>query len=209
MSTTEGVEAIRRKLLRDAEEEARRIVLEAEKRASEIVEEAKRGVEIKIESEYKSRADSFEQTKRERIAEERLEYNRRLQTYRSELLDSVFDEALKRLHSYCESDRYLETLKGFIVEAGVALGGGNLVVALNERDLKLVDERHLMEISKEIEKRADTKTSLKLSDTLIKSIGGAIISKADGSVTINNTMEERLKRFRERSRSEVETILFR
>ena len=197
------------KILADANEEAQKILSEAEKKAREILLQAKTMTEERKSIDDSQMREGIEQIRKEQIAEERTEQNRRLQLFKTSIINNVFDETLKRLEKYSDSKQYVGKLKELIIEAGVTLGGGELVFSTSSKDRDLVTRQFTQETSKTIEQKTGKKTVLNLTSGHLESIGGAVVSKADGSANINNTFEERLRRTKEAMTSEFETIIFR
>lgn len=209
VEVSESTEAIRERILRDAREKADRIIKEARNRAEEIIRKAKKNVEETKKIELKQRKEHIDQTSRERLAEEKIERHRRLQSFRSEMIEKVYDEALNRLRNYCEKPQYVETLKKLAVEAGIALRGGDLLILANERDQKRLTRKILDELSTSIERKTNKRTILNLAHKTINCIGGVVVSTVDERATVDNTLDARLKRLKEEIRTELEAILFR
>ncbi|HDQ05481.1 MAG TPA: hypothetical protein ENN36_02010 [Candidatus Bathyarchaeota archaeon] len=208
MATSDPIEAMKTKILRDAEEKAQKIVLEAKKEAKKTNEQVKVEIKKLEETEKREIKERIEESKRKRMAEEKTEHLRRLQSYKKEIIDSVFDKALQRLKEYSETKQYKKSLKKIIIEAGISIGGGDLIVAVNDRDQKIL-RRFLKQTAEQIEEKTNTKTQLQLAKEPLNSLGGAIISKAKESATVNNTFEERLNRKKKQISGELENILFR
>ena len=209
MSDINSTNPMHDKILADAKEEAQRILSEAENKAREIMLQAKTMTEERKTIDENQMRKGIEQNRREQISEETTEQKRRLQLFKTGIVNNVFDEALKRLEKYSDSKQYVGKLKELIVEAGVTLGGGELVFSTSAKDHALATKQFLQEISKTVEKKTGKRTVLKLTLDHLESTGGAVVWKADGSANINNTFEERLRRTKETMTSELETIIFR
>lgn len=208
MEVSESTEAIRRKLLSDAEEKAQRIKADAKEKITEIQKAAKERAEAIKEAELERMKEHVESTQRQDIAEKKVEHHRRIQTMRSELIDDVFDKAEEKLRDYVDKSAYQDTLRRLMLEAGESLGGGNLVVKLNARDQEKMSTSDLENLAEEIQDRTDTETEIALDKKAIKTIGGAIVSSAERKATVDNTFEARLERMKEQAKPELETILF-
>ncbi len=208
MSDANSKNPMHEKILADAKEEAQRIISEAENKAKEIMLQAKTMTEERKTIDENQMRKGIEQTRREQISEITTEQNRRLQLFKTGIVNNIFDEALKRLEKYSDSKQYVGKLKELIVEAGVTLGAGELVFSTNTKDRDLVTNQFLQEISKTVEEKTGKKTVLKLTSDHLESTGGAVVWKADGSANINNTFEERLRRTKDAMTSDLETIIF-
>ena len=208
MEVSESTEAIRRKLLSDAEEKAQRIKADAKEKITEIQNAAKERAEAIKEAELERTKEHVESTQRQDVAEKKVEHHRRIQTARSELIDDVFDKAEEKLRDYADKSAYQETLRKLILEAGDSLGGGHLVVKLNTRDQKKMSTSDLESLAKELQDRTDTETTIALDKKAINTIGGAMVASAEQKATVDNTFEARLERMKEQAKTELETILF-
>lgn len=209
ISTADPIEAMKRKILNDAEERAQRIISEAKKEAKETIKQVKDEMKNVEETEKREIRERIEESKRKRMAEEKTEHLRRIQSYKTEIIGSVFEKALQRLKEYSETKQYRKCLRKLVIEAGISIGGGDLIVSVNARDRKIIDKQFLKQITEKIEEKTNTKTSLQMAKEPLKSLGGAIISKAKESATVDNTYEERLNRKKKRISGELENLLFR
>ena len=97
-------------------------------------------------------------------------------------------------------------MQKFIVEAGVAIGGGKLLIKARKEDQTRIKD--LTTLAKEITKKSGNKCTLKLSKETIDSIGGVIVLADDESITIDNTFEARLEQNRRGIRTKVAKALF-
>ncbi len=209
MEISESSDAIRRRILDDAEKEAQKLIAQADEKAEEILNTARERAKDIRDAELDRRKKHIEETNRQRIAETKVEHHRRLQTFKSGLIDDTFNEATERLKKYVEKPAYSETLTRLIIEGATALGGGDLLLKLNKADKKRVSKETLKRLADEISKATKIETTLVLNDEALKNIGGAVISTADQKATVDNTFEARLERIREEAKAEVETILFK
>ena len=71
-----------------------------------------------------------------------------------------------------------------------------LYVSCNKKDRQLI-KKIILTLSKQYDKE------IKLNDESIDTCGGVIIRNADSSVSINNTIEERLERMKPELRTEI------
>ncbi len=109
--------------------------------------------------------------------------------------DTAFEEAGRRLATLRADPRYPEIFRRLLREAAGSFGGNPFVVHVDSRDQDLAAEiLKSMGIAGEI--REDLETS-----------GGVVLSSADNSIIISNTVESRLQRARETKRQEIHAIL--
>lgn len=209
MEISESTETIRRKIISDAEEKAEKIKAEAREKATEILMEAEERAKEMKKKELEKIKRRIGETRKQDIAKKKVDYHQRVQNYKSELIDDTFDEVGEKLRDYVKKPAYQETLSNLIIEAGTTLGGGNLVIKLNDADKKKVSEDLLEKISEEITEHTHTETNITVDKDTVNTIGGAIVSLSDQKATIDNTFEVRLERIKETGKTELETILFK
>ena len=123
------------------------------------------------------------------------------------LITNVLDEAKSRLTALAKTQKHVAELERMILDAGIALGGGELQILLNDRDSAL--SLNLNAISKAISKKTGNMTELGLSKERIKVSGGVIVKSADGKVVLDNTFEAILKRRERELRLKIARTLFK
>ncbi len=205
---SEGTEAIRERILVDARTEAERIIQQAKVNAQRILQET----EEKIRENRDKRLDEGKEYAREAssraLADTQVELRRLLSEEKERLFEEVCEAALDRLREFSESDQYPEKLQDLIVRAGEILGGGDLVLYLNVSDKKKMKSRSLRMAEKRIDENTQKATSLEIADDSLDSVGGVRVSSKNEDVSVDNTFEERLRRFKEEQRSEIYRLLF-
>lgn len=209
LSKSESTETMRRRILDEAERDAERLIAEARSNATEILNVARKRADETKEAELERMRKHIDSTLREGIAEKKVDYHRRMQTFKSELIADIFRRVRDGLKEYVEKPAYKQTLNEIIFEAGVTLGGGKLVVKLNEKDQKSMSQDILTQISKNIERSTKTETELVLDAKPLIGVGGATVSVENQRATMENTLEIRLERVKEKASAELEAILFK
>ena len=209
MESSDSTEAIRRRIISEAEKRAQGIRAEAKDKAAQILTGAEERAKETKEAELERMKKHVDEAQRQDIAEKKVDYHRRAQTFKSELIDDMFNKVRENLQKYTEKSAYRQTLIDLIMEAGAALGGGELIVKVNEADKSKVSKGILAKTSKEIGERTNTETKIALDKNTINTIGGAVVSAANQKATVDNTFEARLERIKEEAKAELETILFK
>ena len=110
-------------------------------------------------------------------------------------INKVFITALKELNKNKDKN-YQKSLNSFLTEGVVLLDDSILYVSCNKKDRQLI-KKIIPTLSKQYDKE------IKLNDESIDTCGGVIIRNADSSVSINNTIEERLERMKPELRTEI------
>jgi vacuolar-type H+-ATPase subunit E/Vma4 len=208
METSESTEAIRRKIISDAEKKSQELIERAKNQAEEVLNTAKK----RAEEMKREELDRIEKHIKERsvqdLAEKKVAHHRRLQAFKSQIIDDTFEKAKEELRKHVLKPKYFETLKGLIIEPGVSLGGGKLTVRLNETDSKKMSKGVLRKLSAAIKKRTGSVTEVVLDENSIKAMGGVVVAAPDQNASIDNTLEARIERLKEEAKAELEAILF-
>ncbi|MEM2239268.1 MAG: V-type ATP synthase subunit E family protein [Candidatus Bathyarchaeia archaeon] len=190
------------------EEEAQEILKKAEEEAMKIIEAAKEEARIKALKEAERIVQEAESKSimMKRIAETkaRLTYRLRILQEKNKLIEAVFENVMEFLkEKVVPSAEYEKILEKLILEAAVAIGGGELKVILS-KPCQLDFEN----LAKVVEEKTGVKTKF---ETILKPmsfIGGALVTNKDESVIFDNTFEGRIKRMKKDLIREVSRILF-
>ncbi|MFB0551442.1 MAG: V-type ATP synthase subunit E [Nitrososphaeria archaeon] len=207
MSLSPGSEAIRRRILEEANSQAERILSEASSKAEEMVRVASENAEKTRRARIEEREALVKEKIERQMAEANVDYHRRLEEKKTEAVNRVFEEVATQLSAFTAEKGYSAFLFRLIVESGVKLGGGELLLQTNGQDRDRIQAATLRKAAKTIEEKAKQKTTLELSDDAGNFSGGVIASKLGGGVFVNNTLEERLKLMQQELTKEVEAML--
>lgn len=203
-----GAAKIVSSILSEAQSKADSIIQEAEKEAALIAQkgekEATAEKEKILENAKKQSAMKYQQL----VSEAKMNARRAELEAREEIIESVFKNAIEELQKIAStsSPEYKESLKKIITEASVEIGGGDLILSLNEEDVQKIKDA-IPSIEKDTEDKTGQKTTLEIGEN-IKTIGGAILKTKNGDIEVNNTIEARMQRFKKVLRSEVAKVLF-
>jgi vacuolar-type H+-ATPase subunit E/Vma4 len=171
-------------IFRRAEDEAKAILDKAQSDADDI----RKARVAKVKAEADSESTSV-------LYSARLRSKNTIISAKEQIADMAIARAEERLRDLRSRDDYAAVLEGLIGE-GLSRISGRVTVHVDPADKELArDLLEKMGIEYAIENDIHT-------------IGGAIISDADGKVLIINTVEERLNRAREKLRMQVSAILF-
>ncbi len=209
MEDSNSTEAIRRRIISEAEKKAQEIEADAKDKSTQILTGVKERAKEMKEAELEKIKKHVEEAQRQGIAEKKVDYHRRVQAFKSELIDDILNKVKEKLQKFVEKPAYQQILTDLIMEAGIALGGGEIIAKVNDRDKDKLSKGTLEKTSKRIEESTNTKTKIALERDTIKATGGAVASTADRKATVDNTFEARLDRMKEEARAELETILFK
>ena len=198
-------------ILIDAKEDAKSVIVEARKSAEMMLErqsEVGRQKAAERVSSVVSRARNESDITRGMVFTDiRRKAGWMVLSEKERLITDVLNEAKSRLTALAKTEKFMPELERMILDAGIALGGGELQIILNERDSAL--PLRLNAISKAISEKTDNRTELKLSKERTKASGGVIVKLADGKVVLDNTFEAMLKRREKDLRLKIARILFK
>jgi len=183
-----GVDKIKSKILEDAKAEANKIISEAEEEKAKILEKAKEEAEKRKAEILKKGEKEAEMTKSRIISEAKLEAKKKLLKAKEEIIEMAIKKLREELTKLPEQPDYKDKLIKLIKEGAVSLGGGELVVRLNKKDMALIDDSTLWNLEKEIENITKKVTVLKKGEP-VDIIGGCIIETADGLKSLDNSLE--------------------
>jgi len=206
-----------------ASEIVERIKAEAREEQERILREARAQVESRIKNakaDIEERKKRFIETERRKAAEnkdriiraKRLDAKKFRWDIEEKAIKRALEEALKRVqHVKKEGFRgksYPSILAGLIKDAALSITAGSerssseLEVVLSAEDAQFVTEDMLKEVS------GEAGGEVRLSEERIKTAGGVIVRRSDGKIEVNNTFEERMKRFYPELREDIVKVLF-
>ncbi len=202
-----GVDKIKSKILEDAKVEAEKIIAQAEEEKNKILEEAKKEAEKRRVEILKKGEKEAEMVKNRIIAEAKLEAKKKLLEAKEEIINMAINKLREELYKLPEQPDYKDKLIKLIKDGAISLGGGELIVRLNRRDMELIDDATLWDLEKEIENIAKKVTVLKKGDE-VDIIGGCIIETSDGLKSLDNSLEAIFERNLNIIRAKVTEKLF-
>ena len=112
-------------------------------------------------------------------------------------VNEVFDSAIKRLEVIPPGERESSVTR--LIKEGIDAIGPLAIVSCNASDKKLV--------ASVVRKLNKAPVKLSVSNDPIQTLGGVVLTTADGSVRFDNTYEARLERMRALLRRDVATLL--
>jgi len=206
----EETQRITDQILVDAREDAKSIVVEARKSAEMMIEEqrelGRQKAAERVTSILRKAKDEADVARGMVFTSIRRKAGWMVLSEKEQMIRKILDEAKTRLTALTRTERYVSELERLIVDAGIALGGGELEVVLNEHDSNL--PINVKAMSKAISEKTANKTELELSSKRIKASGGAVVRTADGRVILDNTFEDMLRRREGDLRLKIANILF-
>lgn len=198
----EGLSAIAREVLEDAEKEAEALVLNVEKEAKETLKETKSEADKIYTTTMSEAAVKIEVESRRIQSLSEVEARNLLLETKEALVDKAFEKAQSQFNSFVKTEAYHGYLLTLIKEAAKNLETKDLVVYVNQVDKTWLAKGHLQKLSEKL------LIDLKLGKEVEPILGGCKIQTVDGKKTYDNTLENQLKQLRPVLRGEIAQVLF-
>ncbi len=202
MSIEKGLLSIATEVLEDAEREAEKTVKEAQREAEDILRRAREEAEKTREDLLSEARDDGEKDKRRNQTSTQAEIRKELLQVKEQLVEAAFDRATTRLEELVGTEEYHDFLLRLIVESAERLNLESTVLYVNSKDREWLSGSRLEELSEKLG------VKLVLAEETRRCIGGCVVASLDGRVSYDNTIENRLRRFRDDLRVKVAKILF-
>ncbi len=207
-----GASEIVERIKAEAREEQERILREARAQVENRIKNAKADIEERkkrfIETERRKAAENKDRI----IRAKRLDAKKFRWDVEEKAIKRALEEALKRVQHVkkegFKGKSYPSILAGLIKDAALSITAGSerssseLEVVLSAEDAQFVTEDMLKEVS------GEAGGEVRLSEERIKTAGGVIVRRSDGKIEVNNTFEERMKRFYPELREDIVKVLF-
>ncbi len=133
-----------------------------------------------------------ERSYRQQVQAEELKLQSHLDRVRWNLVRDVEHRLAERMREHAQdTEAYLKTLSGFIATAADTIEHGDLRVAANARDLKLLNEQWAR-----IQAILPQQVRATLAEAPIETEAGVLVSSSDGRIRVDNTLEGRMARLR-------------
>ena len=197
------------RILKDAAEEADLIVEKSKKSAELLLEnqrhDARNGAQKEANVILKRAKNEAEIIRGKTATDIRRQAGWTVLSEKNRLLQKVLDEVKDRLVNMKKTASYVPLLENLIVDAGCVLGGGTLIVLLNEKDSTL--QLNFAQLTKQITARTNNKTKLTLAKEHIQS-AGVMVKTVDNKIFVDNTFESIVNRREKELKTKIAKILF-
>ncbi|KAH8171814.1 ATP synthase (E/31 kDa) subunit domain-containing protein [Sarocladium implicatum] len=195
----------------EAMEKAREIEIKAneefEIEKSKLVRQETDAIDAQYEKKFKQATMSQQITRSTVANKTRL----KVLGARQELLDSIFEEAQKKLSEGTkDKNKHQKILKGLLLEGFYALNEPSLKVRSRKKDVEIV-KKAIEEATKEYKKQVGSETSATVAEDEPLpegSNGGVIVIGGDGKIEIDNTFDTRLTLLKDTAAPAVREALF-
>jgi V/A-type H+-transporting ATPase subunit E len=202
MTLKEGLLAITNEVLADVQKEAEGIILSAETAAKQTLNEAKQQADKNFSIIIEQASTKAEGEKRKIASVTEVEMRNRLLQAKEELVDAAFAKVLTKLKDFVTTAEYQRYLLKLVEKVVKDIGQKDLVIQINARDQTWLTQDVLDRQSKKL------RGQIKISDQVEDFIGGFKIQTADGKMTYDSTIDNKLKELKPVLRVEMAKIMF-
>jgi V/A-type H+-transporting ATPase subunit E len=202
VSVKNGLSAIANEVLGEVQKEAEAIILSSQNQAKETLKVVKQQADEKYKTMINQATVKAEGEKRKIASVTEVEMRNRLLQSKEELVDIAFDKALARIKEFAATEEYHRYLLKQIEEAAKRIGQKKLALQVNAKDKAWLTQDALNRLSRKLN------CKLTLLDQTDDYTGGFKIQTADGKITYDGTLDNRLRELKPVLRGEVAKILF-
>lgn len=199
-SRQDDIQTLQHAIMQEATAEAQRILGEARTKVAGLRQEAHAQLEADKNSILADARDKAEDLVERTVAEVRMEAQSLRLERRERLIDHVFAEARSRMADTTQWPEYGQVACFLVRDAAEQIDSDRLVVHADARTAQQLDERGLESIADEVGIQLDMGSPL-------EGATGVVVETPDGHRRFDNTLEQRLRRFRDRLRAPVFHIL--
>ena len=189
-----GVQGILSAIEREVAQEVQELEHDAELRIAEILREAGQRVELETERFVADRIDREERLRTRKVHSARVASSRAIADVRHGVFERLFDEATGRLAEMRPSPGYPDLLEALIADAATGICDA-CTIHVDPADLAIAEDV-ARKMGGGVSAVAD-----------IQTIGGAVVSSADGRVARDNTFEARLGQLRDGCAQQIWEVL--
>lgn len=171
---------------------------------AKIVRQESLAIDAQFEKKRKQAEVSWKISQSTAINNSRL----RILQSRNDHLETLFDEANKRVMELSAGDRYKDALVNLILEVLLKLLSADITLSHRPKDTELV-EKSAQEAQKRYKDIAGRESNISFDPSLSDdSPGGVIGTSMGGRIKVDNTLEERLRILEEKMLPELRHDLF-
>lgn len=193
MSDTNDISGLETALAERAKKLAGEHLTSAHHAHERILAETRQRLHIEEEREVLAAKAQAERIYQQRVQAAELDLRAELDRLRWELAHAVLAKLPIRLQQQtADESRYLLLLLAYLREGAQAIERDEIVVQLNQRDWQ-----HFQQNWQELAQQAAPGKLLTLSPETLNSIGGVLLTSADGNIRFDNTFEGRMERLDE------------
>jgi vacuolar-type H+-ATPase subunit E/Vma4 len=206
MSTSSAGEQIQNTIIEEAKAEAKKIIKDAEVAAGQIAEEALENAQSNLAG-WADRRKQMAQTTGDRlIGKARNEAHMRTMNAKANMIAQAFEQARKRFEKERSTAKYKTFLKNLIINAGIQIGSGELVVLARKEDRSVISK--ITGLGTAISKGAEKSAKITVGKQAMDMLGAVMVQNKEGNITVDYRIETLLNQVEEKYRNDIAKILF-
>jgi vacuolar-type H+-ATPase subunit E/Vma4 len=206
MSTSSAGEQIQNTIIEEAKAEAKKIIKDAEVAAGQLAEEALENAQSNLAG-WADRRKQMAQTTGDRlIGKARNEAHMRTMNAKANMIAQAFEQARKRFEKERSTAKYKTFLKNLIINAGIQIGSGELVVLARKEDRSVISK--ITGLGTAISKGAEKSAKITVGKQAMDMLGAVMVQNKEGNITVDYRIETLLNQVEEKYRNDIAKILF-
>jgi V/A-type H+-transporting ATPase subunit E len=205
MNTTSSSE-IEKTIINEAKAEAQQIVEDAEVNARQLTEEALKIARSNLAGWAERQKQMAQGTSDRILGKARNDAHMRIMNAKAGMIESAFEEARKRFEKERGTAKYQTFLKRLIIDAGIQIGGGNLVILTRKEDQPIISK--ITGLGTAISKKAGQSAKVAVGKQAIDAFGGVLVQNKDGNITVDYRIETLLSQVEAKYRNDIAKTLF-
>ncbi|MFX1319699.1 MAG: V-type ATP synthase subunit E [Promethearchaeota archaeon] len=206
MTASSAIGQIEKTIIDEAKAQAKKIVGDAEVAARQLTEEALENAQSNLTG-WAARRKQMARGIGDRIlGKARNDAHMRVMNAKATMIDEAFKQARKQFEKERGSAKYTTFLKNLIIDAGIQIGGGDLVVLTRKEEQPAISK--ITGLGTAISKQAEQTTKVSVGKQAVDAIGGVMIQNKEGNITVDYRVETLLAQVEVKYRNEIAKILF-
>ncbi|MFX1576648.1 MAG: V-type ATP synthase subunit E [Promethearchaeota archaeon] len=206
MSTSSAGEQIQNTIIEEAKAEANKIIKDAEIAARQLGEEALENARSNLAGWVDRRKQMAQASGDRLIGKARNDAHMRTMNAKANMITQAFDQARKRFEKERGTAKYKTFLKNLIINAGIQIGGGELVILARKEDRPVISK--ITGLGTAISKGAGQSAKVAVGKEVVDMLGGVMVQNKEGNITVDYRIETLLNQIEEKDRNGIAKILF-
>jgi len=206
MSTSSSAEQIQNTIVADAKAEAKQIIENAEVDARQLTETALENARVTLAGWAERRKQMAQGTGARIMGKARNDAHMQVMNAKARMIDEAFAQARKLFEKERGTAQYKAFLKNLIINAGLQIGGGDLVILARKEDQPVISKITGLETA--ISKGCGQSTKVTVGKQAIEMIGGILVQNKEGNITVDYRVETLLAQVEVKYRNEIAKTLF-
>ena len=205
MSASSAANQIEKTIIDEAKAHAAKIVKEAQVTAQQLTEDALENAQLNLAGWAARQKQMAHGTGDRILGKARNDAHLRIMNAKAVMIDEAFQQARKQFEKERSSAKYKKSLKTLIIDAGIQIGGGDLVVLARKEDQPIISK--ITGLGTAISKQAEQSTKVSVGKQAIDAIGGVMVQNKEGNITVDYRIETLLAQVGVKYRNNIAKIL--